>query len=233
MTVFNPVAALALPAGAHVDRRVPKTLLIENGAATAADKRRIRDGVEEIRWLAVLKPTTIGVAEYRDALRVYLEIAVLKLTLRGRVGPDRLTELVHRAVPYPILLFVWHQDAVDLSLAHKRCSQGEAGQTVLDGGIVSATLCDDVGHEPPPEFVRALALSSQPRATLYALYQGWIDTVQALNAARVTGEFAMPSSAAEAAQRAAAIDDYHSLDLKIAKLHAGARKEKQLPRRAR
>ena len=91
---FDPVVALALPAGALVDRRVPKTLLIENGAPTAADKRRIREGVEEVRWLAALKPTTVGVAEYRDAVREYLEIAVLKLTLRSAARLGRLTELV-------------------------------------------------------------------------------------------------------------------------------------------
>ena len=231
MTAFDPIEALALPAGAHVDRRVPKTLLIENGAPTAADKRRIRDGVEEIRWLAVLKPTTIGVAEYRDAVREYLEIAVLKLTLRGGVGAERVTELVHRAVPYPVLLFVWQGETAGLSLAHKRWSQGEGGETVLDGGIISAALGEDGGSELARAFVRALALRRQPRATLYALYQGWIDTAQALDAARVTGEFRMLSSAA-AVQRAAAIDEYRSVDGRIAQLRAEARKERQLSRRA-
>ena len=159
MTAFDPLAALALPADAHVDRRVPKTLLIENGAATAADKQRIRDGVEEIRWLAVLKPTTVGVAEYRDAVREYLEIAVLTLTLRARVRTERLTELVHRAVPYPVLLFACGRERLSvLSLAHKRWSQAEAGRTVLDGGIISAPLGRGGGDELTDAFMCALAL---------------------------------------------------------------------------
>ena len=231
MTAFDPVAALALPSGAHVDRRVPKLLLIDNGAATAADKRGIRAGVEEIRWLAVLKPTTVGVAEYRDAVREYLEIAVLTLTLRAGARTERLTELVHRAIPYPVVLFAWQGECADLSLAHKRWSQAEAGKTVLDGGIISAPLGSGGGDELTDAFMWALALRSQPRATLHALYQGWIDAVQALNAARVTGEFAMPGSAAAAARRAAAIDAYRSLDAQIAKLLAEARRERQLSRR--
>ena len=231
MTAFDPVAALGLPADAYVDRRVPKTLLIENGAATATDKRRIRDGVEEIRWLAVLKPTTVGVAAYRDAVREYLEVAVLTLTLRPSVRTERLTELGHRAVPYPVLLFTGQGEAVGVSLAHKRWSQVEAGRTVLDGGIISAPLGSGGGDELTDAFMCALALHSQPRATLHALYQGWIDAVQALNAARVTGEFAMPGSAAATARRAAAIDAYRSLDARIAKLLAEARRERQLSRR--
>ncbi len=36
-------------ASARVDQRVPKKLLVENGAPTAADKRSIKDGIEELR----------------------------------------------------------------------------------------------------------------------------------------------------------------------------------------
>ena len=79
MNQVDPIAALALPSGALVDRRIPKKLLVEHGARSAADRRHIREGIEEIRWLATLKPTTIGVAEYRDSGREYIEIAVLKL----------------------------------------------------------------------------------------------------------------------------------------------------------
>ena len=128
MKSFDLFAALALPDSALVDRRVPKTLLMENGAPTAADKRRILEDIEEIRWLAALKPTTVGVAEYRDAAREYLEIAVLQLILRSGASADRITELVHRAVPYPLLLVKRQADEVALSLVHKRWSQGGNGQ---------------------------------------------------------------------------------------------------------
>ena len=102
MTVANVIAALDLPAGTYVNRRVPKKLLVEHGAPTAADRRRIKDGIEEVCWLAALKPTTIGVLEFRDNAREYLEIAVLSAALRAGAQADRLAELIHRAVPYPV-----------------------------------------------------------------------------------------------------------------------------------
>lgn len=80
MTAATVIEALALPAGCRVDQRVPKKLLLENGAPTAADKRHISEGIEELLWLAALKPTTIGVPAYHDEVREYLEIAVLRLT---------------------------------------------------------------------------------------------------------------------------------------------------------
>ena len=186
--------------------------------------------MEELRWLAALKPTTVGVAEYRDAAREYLEIAVLKLTFRSVVRPGRLTELVHRAVPYPVLLIEWQGDTPAISLAHKRWSQGGVGKTVLEGDVVSARLGDAYTSKLTAAFYDALAMNRQPTSTLYALYQGWIDTVQALRAAKVTGNFLMPTSELEAKDRTAALEEYVRLESRIAELNASAFKEKQIPR---
>ena len=162
------IEALDLPASSRVDQRVPKKLLLENGAPTAADKRVINDGIEELLWLAALKPTTIGVPAYRDEVREYLEIAVLRLTLRATAKAARLVELVHRAVPYPLLLLteqVHHDARPGLSAAHKRWSQGEAGKTVLEGDVVAAEWDAERDAERWPAFRDALALGKQPRTT--------------------------------------------------------------------
>jgi hypothetical protein len=143
MTVDEILTALDLPASARVDQRVPKKLLLEHGAPTAADKRHINEGIEELHWLAALKPTTIGVPEYRDDAREYLEIAVLRLTLREGAKATRLVELVHRAIPYPVLLLTEQAEALTLSLANKRLSQNETGKFVLD----DKTPCS-VGFSP-------------------------------------------------------------------------------------
>jgi len=223
--------ALDLPASSRVNQRVPKKLLLENGAPTAADKRVISDGVEELLWLAALKPTTIGIPEYRDDVREYLEIAVLRLTLRAAAKTARLVELVHRAVPYPLLLLTQQGEPLGLSAAHKRWSQGEAGKTVLEGVVVAAAW--DAAHDGErwSAFRDALALGKQPRTTLFALYQGWIDTLLALQAARVTGAFAVAANTERAAARRDALQECARLDAEIARLRATAAKEKQMARR--
>ncbi|MEW6219100.1 MAG: DUF4391 domain-containing protein [Thermodesulfobacteriota bacterium] len=229
MTGDEVIAALDLPATARVDRRVPKTLLLEHGAPTAADKRRINDGIEQIQWVAALKPTTIGVAAYRDEGREYLEIAVLRLAFRAAAKAPRLIELLHRAVPYPVLAVTELGDRLNLSLAHKRWSQGQAGKTVLDGDLVSAGVPRD-GEPHGTAFAAALALGQQPRASLLALYQGWIDTVLALEAARRTGRFEMLPAPESRTARREALRDYARLEAEAARLRVVAAKEKQMAR---
>lgn len=235
MTPQDIVLALGLPDSCRVDQRVPKKLLVEHGAPTAADKRQINDDIEEIQWVAALKPNTIGVAEYRDDLREYLEIAVLTVTLRATddspAKVTRLAELVHRAVPYPVLLLLHSGQRVTLSLAHKRWAQNEAGKVVLDGGVVSIALPDDaLSAATLSAFTQALVLTSQPQATLFGLYQGWMDSVQALLAARLTGTFKAADSPEQAAARRQALQECERLELEATRLRTQAAKEKQLAR---
>ena len=233
MTPFDPFVALSLPPDALVDRRVPKTLLIENGTFAARDRRRIQEGIEELRWLAVLKPTTVGVAEYRDLDRDYLEIAVLKVDLRPSARSERLVELIHRAVPYPVLLIAWQNGRPELSLAHKRRSLAEPDKTVIENEIVMARVCEDsANNELVTSFRDALALARQPRSTLHAVYQAWIDSVHAFHAATITGTFCLPDTSTSATHREATLREYQSLSAEIAKIRSSASKETQVSRRA-
>lgn len=241
------IAALQFRDSARVDQRVPKKLLLENGAPTASDKRLITDAIEDIQWLAALKPSTIGVPEYRDTQREYLEVAVLAATLRGAIKPaslSRLAELVHRAVPYPVLLLLDEKRAegptLTLSLAHKRWAQNEAGKIVLDGDLVSASLFHAADGTPgvdakaasyiERDFMQSLAIARQPQASLHALYQGWIECVQALHAARRTGSYQILATSEQVAARRQALADCEQLENAINRLRAQAAKEKQLAR---
>lgn len=227
MNAVDLFAALDLPPGANVNQRVPKKLLVEHGAPTAADKRRISDGIEEVYWLATLKPTTVGVPVYRDSVREYLEVAVLRAALRTNAKADRLTELLHRAIPYPVFLIYTHGERLAVSLAHKRWSQGETGETVLDGELVGVDMALDRFREA---FLASLALAQQPRTHLLTLYQGWMDKAVALLAARVTGTFTTTKSLQRARVRRDALRECARLDEEITRLRATASKERQIAR---
>lgn len=227
MTVADVVAALALPSAAMVNQRVAKQMLADNVAATVADKRSILDGIDQIQWLAALKPSNIGVPEFRDDTRNYLELAVLSLELRVDAKTARLVELVHRAIPYPVLLIVHADDGLALSLAHIRQAQNDVNKTVLHGeSVLEPIPANSIGQS----FLQAMALPRQPRSDLFTFYQGWIDTVMALEAAQVTGHFILSENREQATIRHAALQQCRAINLSIVGLHKAAQKEKQLAR---
>jgi hypothetical protein len=231
MSTATLINALALPPDARVDQRVPKKLMLEQGAPTAADKRYLQDGIEEMMWIAALKPTNIGVPVFRDDTREYLEIVVLTAVLRAAAKAPRLVELLHRAVPYPVVLVTAHGDTFSLSLAHKRWSQGEKGKVVIEDVRRTAPFQTEAPTAEEAAFLVSLALANQPSRDLYTVYQGWLDRVAALEAAQITGTFVPPESADRSSAVREGLDAHAQLQRELAVLRAKPKKQKQINRR--
>jgi hypothetical protein len=221
--------ALCLPAGAVVDRRVPKKLLLENAAYAAADRRWIQEGVEEVRWFGAIQASNCGVAAYRDGVREYIEVAVVYWKLAAAARTGRLTALLHRAIPYPVFGVSEQGGALRISLCHKRWSEGEAGKVVLEGDLVGCGVRD---ADWAGDFLGALALSRQPRDSMKSLYNGWMETVEAVQAAERTGRFRLLSVPEAAARRRAALAELARIEKLIAAVRAGAQRESQRSRQA-
>ncbi|MCP5365824.1 MAG: DUF4391 domain-containing protein [Hyphomicrobiales bacterium] len=225
------VNALGLPPSARVDVRVPKKLLVEQGAPTAADKRAIQDGIDELQWFAACKPATIGVQAFSDDTREYLEIAIVGCVFRPGAKAARLIELIHRAIPYPVLLVTVDESGLSVSAAHKRHAQNDSGRTVIEHVVTAGSIRADAVDSVQIAFLKSLALAQQPRTDLFALYTGWIARIEAINAARLTGAFVATDDQEALDRRREALDAHARLTKEIESLRAKARHEKRLSRR--
>lgn len=225
------VDALGLPLGARVDARVPKKLLVEQGAPTSADKRAIQDGIDELQWFAACKPATIGVPSFSDDTREYLEIAIVGCAFRPGAKAARLIELIHRAIPYPVVLITAEERGLAVSGAHKRQAQNEAGRIVIEHVVAVTNLHPGSGTVAEAAFLQSLSLTQQPRSDLYALYGSWIARIEAINAARLTGTFVATDDSGAIDRRRDALDAHTRLVKEIESLRAKAKREKQLNQR--
>ncbi|WP_291518015.1 DUF4391 domain-containing protein [Acidovorax sp.] len=251
LTSEQLISALRLPAEASVGQRIPKKMLTDTltsrGAFTSADRKLLQEQIEEVTWVAALKPSNAGVPAHQDETRSYLELAVLHVHLRqgsqldaqaAKVSSNtaRLAELLHRAIPYPVLMLLDDGARLYLSMAHIRWAQKEAEKTVLDGELIQGIFARHGSPIAPTTdgatlaaFLDAMDLSKQPRSDLLALYQSWMDTLSAWQAAAVTGRFECVSPQ-QAAVRRSALRRCHELDARISSLRAAASKEKQMAR---
>lgn len=237
MTAQVLIDAFRLPAQALVAQRIPKKLLVEQGAPTAADKRLINDTIDELWWQATLKPATVGVPAFHSALvpsmpttaptagagsatggasdggaasanateaTDVIELALVSAHLRPptrEAQARRLMQLIHRAIPYPVLLVTQAPTGTVLSVAHKRASLGEAGKWVVADGADTHAFDPAQPTAAETEFMASLALEQLPPsalADLRALYQAVADRITALAVAQVTGHFKAPDAAAAA-----------------------------------
>lgn len=231
MSMEKVIEALSLPPDACINQRIPKKLLLEQDIPTSTDKHQIQDGIEEMVWVAALKPTNIGVPIFKDKLREYLEIAVITISLRTSARPTRIIELIHRTIPYPVILITSVGESCCLSLAHKRWSQGETGKVVIEDIRRTHDFIPEILKPEEAAFIASLKISDLPNQDLYALYQGLFDCIAALGASKISGKFTLPGSKEQAHSLSANLDEHARIQREIIMLRAKAEKEKQVNRR--
>ncbi len=223
------VRALGLPPAAFINQRIPKKMLIENAVTTAAEKKLINQHVDELRWTAVIKPASLGIPAFSDERSEYLEVAVLELRCREGCSPLRIATLIHRAIPYPLMLIQENVGSATISLTHLRRSQSAAGETVLDGDLYGAELRPDKGSTG--RFLESLEVTKQPQGNLKDFYQGWVLKVEAYVASHITGRFVAEVGQDAAFKRRVALAEHGRLTKEISSLRAKAGKERQVSRR--
>lgn len=213
--------ALNLPPESIVNMRVAKKILAEQAGFAAGDRRSLQDGIESCVWIAALKPENIAVPAYRDEQREYLEIAVLSLDLRsGARAVNRIQELVHRAIPYPVLLIARTEGGIVLSVGHKRASLVEKNMVVLENMVEAQA--ENVA------LLSAMSVPNQPRKNLFAFYQGWLACIQAAKVAAISGQYAPALTLKGQEEQQTALEKYERLAIEIAGLAAQAKREKQV-----
>lgn len=250
LSIFN---FFRLPEECYLGKRVFKKLFHENAQLGATDKRAFRDDIDVITWVYALKPNTIAIQAYEDGQREYHEVAVLQVDLKTRKRTGRIAEIIHRAIPYPLIVefrvksrelrveeetsassvtlhsqFSTHNSL--LSLAQKRFSQAEKGAIVADE--FHTTQWFDLAEPTSVEqaFLASLTLADLPHTHFYALYSALVDRVIALDCARLTGQYSLESSTKKKADRRESLAACHELEGQIAELKAAIKKEPQFNR---
>ena len=159
----------------------------------------------------------------------------------------RLIELIHRTIPYPVVLIVSQPGAQgsteQLSLAHKRLPAGNSSAMVLEQAITTKSIAA-CAHKTGAtgQFVHYLAFNQAPNAStnasilpihdLYARYGDWLHAAEALAASEHTGQFTVSTTAPDATRRRSALVEHDQLGQQLISLRTEARKESQLGQRA-
>ena len=225
---------MAIPDACYLGRRVFKTLFHEHAVLGITDKKAFAEDIDTITWQYTLKPSTIPIQPYADGQREYLEVAILQVDLKTLKRTGRITEIIHRAIPYPlVVVMVGPPDdgpQVLLSLAHKRFSQAEKGAFVAEELFTTDWINPAAPSRAQTAFLESLAIRGLPHTHFFAFYSALVDRVTALECARLTGQFRLESAAERRENRRQRLAACHELEVQIAEHKVAIRAETQFAR---
>lgn len=181
--------ALDLPERSYLGKRVYKRFFHEHAKLGITDRKALSEDIDTILWQYTLKPSTVPVQPYQDEEREYLEVAIVQVTMKNQRRTTRISEIVHRAIPYPVILVLAYDTMVLISLAQKRLSRAESDAIVAEDFANSDWI--DLANitEVEQQFLESVRFRRLPATDFFVYYAGFFDRVVALEAARVSGRF--------------------------------------------
>ncbi len=180
-----------IPESCHLGKRVYKRHFHENAKLSVTDKKALSDDVDTILWQYTFKPTTLPIQPYEDDQREYHEIALLQVNLKQMGRVNRLAEIVHRAIPYPLFVVFVSHTTCSISLAYKRFSQAGKEAIVAEGFQASGWLNLSSPTEAQAAFLENLSITTWPHTHFYSFYKAAMDRVIALACAEHSGNFSL------------------------------------------
>jgi len=221
-----PYNFLAIPEKCLLEKRVYKKLFYENTDFTVTDKKWFTKDIDSISWQYTLKPELTMIHAFEEEHYEYDEIVVMEVGTDKFDHAERLSDIIHRSIPYPLLIVFRHEEKVCLSVADKRYSLTDDQSATINKLWVTAPLIEDTSDETEQQFLEQLGYEEQPHLHLKAFYQGWMDAFYAYDISRVTGRFKVLTEQEKKEQRRKALNDYRRLEDNIAELRSRLGKEK-------
>ena len=213
---------ISFPEASLLRKRVPKKQFLESSGLVASDRRLFRENVRSVYWEYTLKPSTCSALPFEDSEREYLEVAILQIELSSQRGLRRIAEIVHRVIPYPLLLgFYTGADEFALSIAPKRFSQSERGAFVADRSFTTGWMNSRRANELETAFIESLAWSRLPLHHYGAMYNAWTERFTAYECSVLSGVFTI----LETGDRLERLARCRDIELKILELRALLKKE--------
>ena len=221
------IDALAIPDSCLLDKPVFKKMFLDHAELDVTDRKALIEDVSRIRWLYTLKPDTINISPYQDSEREFLEIAVLSISLSNPARVGRIASLMHRAIPYPLILIFEDGKKACISTADKRINQADKAKLVVEDRWLTGWIDVSAPTEAQHGFLEALAFTKLPSTSFYALYEAYQALVIAIIAAQRSGTFQAVHIAASK-QQGAALRKIEVLEREIGEHKAKLKRETQM-----
>lgn len=213
---------LALPDSSLLNKVLFKKMFDEQAEITAADKKILKEQVDKIRWLYTLKPQTINIAPFQDSERDYSEIAILHIEVNNPQHTERISQLINRAIPYPLVILLTHTEqdktACCIALANKRLSKADSEKWVIEESRLSPWFSTDKPTNTEQAFIDSLPMSQLPFSDFWQFYQALFSRVIALECAQISGCFQLPAQPEQSHQQKANLAHYQQTEDSISQL---------------
>jgi hypothetical protein len=225
---------LQLPARCIINKKITKAFFKRNFDLTTAERSLVDDThiLGEINWIATVSPATSNIVAYKDEQYLMEEIQVISVLINvdfERNSP-KISELIQKYIPYPILLFIYNTEGFVLSTFDKKVNQNDSSRRIIEKRYFSKVLKLDSANEIDRGFLDSLKFANLDKTNLQTYYNAYTQRIISLQVSNLNGTF-HPRTQSRTEEDVARLEKIELLNSEISSLHIQAKKETQLNQR--
>jgi len=183
------IEAMQIPEKAYIGERLTKKMFLEHPDTTSADKKVIQETIDTIELVYVIKEQQMNIPAYSDENRSYKEIVVLETALKTIKNVKRVTQLIHRLIPNPVILFLTCDKATTLTLAQKRKSMSDYSKITVEEWLETDWFYQEELSQRQSAFADYMNVTHYSYANLYSFYCDLWDDMLRYNLSQYTGRY--------------------------------------------
>lgn len=219
---------LNIPAKCISGRVVPKTAFYEEATLTPQDRKRIKNDISKVRWLYVFKPETINIPKYVDESIDFSEVSFVQVELENLEIANKIIEIIHKTIQYPLVLFVTCEDDLIVSVADKRKNLVDSSKLSVQEIVSSQVVSISNLSKTTNLFFDDLRVEKLDHSNFYTFYKDIIGLIISLKASEYTNRYIRYTK--ESSDKLTILRQIETDNQKIVTLRARIKNEKQINR---
>jgi hypothetical protein len=219
---------LNIPEKCISGRVVPKTAFYEEATLSPLDRKRIKNDISKVKWLYVFKPETINIAKYVDESIDFSEVSFVQVELENLEIANKIIEIIHKTIQYPLVLFVICEDDLIVSVADKRKNLVDSSKLSVQEIVTSQVVSIGNLSKTTNLFFDDLRVEKLDHSNFYTFYKDIKGLIISLKASEYTNCFIR--YAKESSDKLTIMKQIETDKLKIITLRARIKNEKQINR---
>ena len=168
-----------------------KSFFLQNFDLSAAEKRFLNQDIENMTWMASLRPNTVNIPPEQNQTQSFEEIQIIVCQLRVALNEisQKAVELIQKYLPYPVLLIVGDEHEFMFNSADKYINQKDIQKRTIKSYFSTPAINKLYKNEIITALFKALKFSELDKSNLQTTYNSYVEALTRYKAAQHTGRF--------------------------------------------
>ena len=185
---------LQLPEKCIVNKNLSKVFFKRNFDLTPVDRKLLEDSsvFSSMTIVASIKTSNSNIPSFCDDQMNYVELLVIAIktnTIDFEKNYKRISDLVQKYIPYPILITVYCDTMLSFSLCEKRINRNEPQKRTIERNYYSDPILIDYPEIIHKNFLESLSFSKLHKGNMKQLFESYLSCIIAIQRSELVEEF--------------------------------------------